>query len=624
MQILNKRIFASRDDPDGGTRFRRAVSTSEPPSATKLKVTPWWTVVAAVSVAVMVVLNIIVAQTAVAPRTPWDEVIPLETARWLAGQGPTPQLSGAGYYPGWAIVLTPIWWFTQDPRQAYTAAISIVIVLAVLTLIPLTYIGRRLGLPRPMSLTAAALALSLPARTVNADYALSENLLAFLIACSVAAAFYLWERPTILRVIPFVAWVAAAYLTHPRALAVVLAAGVWLVLLSVRNVKASIVGIILLVGGYLLVDVLVSLVTEPVLLAGFGQGELLQNKFDNLRFTTFIRVAIAQSWGQFAGSLGLIAIGVAALAVCVWSELKKVRVGPFGFIAGMVFIAFVVSVVAWSNPGPQERFDAQVYTRYFDPFALPIVFLGIASLFFVARKWIVFSAGALAVGVSAVVIFKIAPWANTWGTMYGPANSASILAWAPLRPQQEFPHPLIPGPTNDNAFWFWATACLLLGIAIVAVLRSRPRVLSAVLVCSFATLSLFANPSQIRDYPAEFEQAVEQAESASGIPEGTMDVDIDLACVGPDLTLHQVVNWSSFWLSPRDVEVVDRDQDETLDSPLVVSCEDWDMADDYGAEAIANSGYITYVVWVMPGPVQDDMRNEGLLVEQPAEPQPGQ
>lgn len=576
---------------------------------------PFWNVAAVISVVTLLVLNIIVSRTAIAPRTPWDEIAPLQMARELAGQGPVSQMSGAGYYPGWGILLTPIWWFTQDPAEVYAATIGVVIALAMITILPLMQIARLLGLTSAQAVTAAALTLSVPARTVNADYTLAENLLALLVACSALAAFRLWQRPSPLTLVLFILAVTAAYLTHTRALAVVLAAAVWLLLFVLRDWRVTVGGAALLVGGYWLVKLLVAEITVPMLLSGFGQGELLGDKLENLAPGPFFRVAFAQAWGQFAGSFGVTALGLVVLAFFVWRELRTLRVGPYGFMAGLLFIASVVSVIAWSNAGPQERFDAQVYTRYIDPFAVLAMLLGVVALLRVVRRPLLLVAAGLVVVDTAVVLLKVAPWANTWGTTSGPANSAAILAWTPLRPSEPFPHPLIPAPGNANELWFWASLCLVAGVVVMFAVRTRPRALAVLMLISFAVLSLFANPSQPRDYPAPFTEALESAESVSGDPTGSLSVDLDMECRGPDLTHHQVTNWSGYWLSPREVEIVDPRQDENYDSDIVIACGDWPRGQELGAEAIAGSGYYTYKVWVLPGELQNELDDAGLLVE---------
>jgi hypothetical protein len=576
---------------------------------------PFWNVAAVISVVTLLVLNIIVSRTAIAPRTPWDEIAPLQMARELAGQGPVSQMSGAGYYPGWGILLTPIWWFTQDPAQVYAATIGVVIALAMITILPLMQIARLLGLTSAQAVTAAALTLSVPARTVNADYALAENLLALLVACSALAAFRLWQRPSPFTLVLFILAVTAAYLTHTRALAVVLAAAVWLLLFVLRDWRVTVGGTALLVGGYWLVKLLVAEITVPILLSGFGQGELLGDKLENLAPGPLFRVAFAQAWGQFAGSFGVTALGLVVLAFFVWRELRTLRVGPYGFMAGLLFIASVVSVIAWSNAGPQERFDAQVYTRYIDPFAVLAMLLGVVALLRVVRRPLLLAAAGLVVIDTAVVLLKVAPWANTWGTTSGPANSAAILAWTPLRPSEPFPHPLIPAPGNANELWFWASLCLVSGVVVMLVARTRPRVLAILMLISFAVLSLFANPSQPRDYPAPLTEALESAETASGEPTGSLSVDLDMECHGPELTHHQVMNWSGYWLSPREVETIDPRRGESYDSDIVIACGDWPRGREMGAEAIAGSGYYTYKVWVLPGELQDELDEAGLLVE---------
>ena len=575
----------------------------------------FWRVAAVLSVSLLLALNVIVSRTAIAPRTPWDEIGPLQMARVLAGHGPVAQMSGAGYFPGWGILLTPIWWFTQDPETVYSVAIGVVVVLAMVTVLPLTQLGRHLGLPTAQAVTAAALTLSIPARTVNADYVLSENLLALLVACSALTALQLWKRPHAWRLVLFILVITAAYLTHTRALSLVLAAGVWLLLFALRDWRITTGGIALLAGGYWLVNLLVQEITVPLLLSGFGQGDLLVDKLKNLSPGPFLRVAFTQAWGQFAGSFGVIALGIFVLGVLTWREVRSLRVGPHGFVAGMLFIAFVVSVIAWSNEGPQERFDAQVYTRYIDPFAVLPMFLGVAVILRVPVRLIPISSAALIVIDTAVVYFRVAPWANTWGTMHGPANSAAILAWAPLRPAEEFPHPLIPAPGNENSLWFWASLCLVAGAIAIVALRSRPRVMAVLMIASFSVLSLYANPSQQRDFPEQFETALESAETASGRQVGTLSVDVDQECAGPALTPAQVLNWSGYWLSPRDVETIDPRRGESYDSEIVIACGDWPRGQELGAVPISGSGYYTYKVWVLPGDLQDELDEAGLLVE---------
>lgn len=571
---------------------------------------------AVLSVLVLLVLNVIVAQTAIAPRAPWDEVAPLEMARRLAGRGPVTPMDSPGYNPGWGILLTPIWWFTQDPQTVYRAAIGVVIALAMLTVWPLSLLAKKMGLSTPQAVTAAALALSLPARTVNADYALAENLLALLIVCTALAAFSLWSRPGLLRVLLFSAAATGCYLAHVRGLAVMLAAAIWLVFFLLRDWKVALAGLAFLAAGYVLVQFLVRVVALPIMLGGFLQSERLFSKMSNLDPSLVARVAFEQTWAQLAGSYGVIAVGFVGLAVLSWREVRGKRVGPHGFVLGLFLIAFAVSVLGWAVPGPQGRFDAQVYTRYIDPYALLLVVVALVMAFRVTKRSLLWVALALSALDVLVVYFRVAPWANTWGTMDGPANSAAVLAFTRWKTDSPFAHPLIPSPTNANAFWFWGSLAVAVGFLTLLVLRKHPGVLSVVLLLGFATLSLGANPSQAREYPASIATSVEKIEAASGTPDNTLPVNFDLSCRGAGATFDKALNWTGYWLSPRRVDAVESEK-HGFDSPVVVSCRTWPRAKELGAYWVPGSDFETYRVWVLPGELQRSLQKDGLL--RPAE-----
>ena len=84
----------------------------------------WWRIAAGASVLLCMYLHWQVGRSAEAPRTPWDEVHPLQTARFLSGQVDVLPLSGSGYYPGWSILLAPVWWFTDDAELVYQVAVD--------------------------------------------------------------------------------------------------------------------------------------------------------------------------------------------------------------------------------------------------------------------------------------------------------------------------------------------------------------------------------------------------------------------------------------------------------------------------------------------------------------------
>lgn len=603
----------SRANPHTGSgTHRRADGTS----VTVLR-SWWWWVAAAVAVGACLYLHWEISRSAIAPRTPWDEIHPLETARYLAGDHEVLPLSGSGYYPGWALILAPLWWFTDDPERLYQLAVLIGNVLAVATIAPLTLLARRMGLPVAPALTVSALALCLPGRTVLADYALSEQVILFVLAWTVLAMHALWRRPTVLRTVVFVLCVAACYLTHSRELALVATAGVWLALMAVRHWRVAAVGLPLLAVTSLAVRRFSAHVLDATLLGGSGGKEgLLGQVFENGSVGLFARVLLNQSWAQAVGTAGLAAIG--AVVVTAWAvrELRRWRIGPGVFLLGTCLSALLLSAVWWTRPDflwagdGYVRLDVWIYTRYVDHVATLLVLVALVALVRGLRRGPLLAALGLFAAVALPVVLWVAKDVALWGALDGPGNSSALLSWVSMFPTEPFPLPQQPTAGNENRFWVWASLFGAAALLAALLLRRAPRVLIALLLATAVTLSLQADPSQRRDAPVAIEQAVERVEAVTG---EQAEVDMDYSCSSPGLTRHQVMNWLGFWLSPRDVDLADPPQGTPFDSEYVVSCEDWPEAAELGALRVSDSGYYGYALWVLPGEEQAALEEAGLL-----------
>lgn len=600
-----------------------------PTALTQLRDTPiretkggtlFWRITAAISVVTLAVLNIIVAQqarTTGAPRTPWDEVGVIQMARMLAGKGPVTEMSGSGYYPGWSLVMSPIWWFTDDPEVFYRAAIWLVFATALATVIPLTLIGRRLGLTTPQAVTSGAIALSLPARTVNADYTLSENFFTFLIAWAAVAAFAMWDRPSWRTTGLFVLAVCGVYLTHARGIALALTAAVWLLLFLRRSPRHALVGLVGLGVGALGVRLIASAITDPVLLGGFGKEDLMSTALSTTSPGLMAQVAVSQSWAQLVGSFGLVAIGAVVIVVWTIRELREVHVGPGGFLFGLAASTVAVSIMWWAGERflvdqPFPRFDVWVYTRYIDPVSLLVVVVAIAAIIRRADLRLILMAGLASCVVITLALTMVAPHVPTFGSMYGPGNAAGVLQWTDLRPDtyDRYARPLVPSFTNENRLWAWASVSVVAVLVAVAVLRRHPRVLAAMLLAVAAVASWHANPEQTREAPTGMRDAIERTEQATG--GDLLSVDFDLECDGGGWSHAQTLNWIGYWFSPREVVAV---PDQLFVAELVVSCRTWLDAEALDAAPIADSQYLSYQVWVLPGELQQELREAGLLDE---------
>lgn len=581
----------------------------------------WWWALAVAALACCAYLHWQIARSASAPRTPWDEIHPLQTARFLAGQSDLLPLSGSGYNPGWALMLAPIWWFTDDARTAYEVAVVLGNVLALATILPLALLARRLGLRAPQAVAVAALTMSLPGRTVNADYALSEQALLFVLAWAVLAMHALWSRPTWWRTVLFVLAVAACYLMHTRELALVATAAIWLLLLVVRQWRVTALGLPLLAALTYAVGRFSDLVLEETLIGGAsgGKEDLLGRAMEDGTPFLFLRILLAQTWAQGVGTAGLAVLGAVVLLVWAARELRRWQIGPGVFLFGTCLSALALSVLWWMRPDflwahdGYLRLDVWIYTRYVDHIATLLVLVALVVLVRGIARGPVLAALALFGTVAAAVVLWVAQDVALWGALDGPANSAALLSWTEMFPDDPYPLPQSPTFTNENRFWVWASLCGAALLGLMLLLRRRALPLVALLLGVATTLSVLADPSQGRGTPQHLEGAVERVEAATGDEE--IDLAVDYSCRGPALTRYQVVNWLGYWMSPREVSLADPPAGVDFDSEYVVTCGDWAAAEEHGARRVADSGFYTYWLWVLPGPAQDELDEAGLLEE---------
>lgn len=579
----------------------------------------WWWALAGVAIAAAVVVRVVVSRSAVAPRTPWDENGLLQMARVIAGQTDVPPMDGAGYFPGFSFFIAPVWWFTDHAPTVYIASLWIAIAFGLATFVPLTLLARRLGVDTPRAIVAAGVVMLLPALTANADYVLSESALMFWVAWSAVAVFAVWERPSYWRMALAVAAVLMAFLTHARALLLVIVLGIWLLGFLRRNLKVALVGFALLVPGMLGVQAIAKSITDAVLIGEFRQNELVLDTLATTNPSLLLQVMLTQTWAQLVGTLGLVAVGGIVVALWTFRDLVKWRtLGPSAYVFGSALAAALLSFAAWSGPashfrGTAPRLDSWVYTRYIDPFVAIAVLVAVTVLIRKLSGRVLVTALAASTAVVLATVYWAARPIATWGTMDGPVNASGVLAFVGLLPSEPFPLPHIPTLTNEGRFWVVASIVVIVSQLTMLALRTRPRVLATVLVVGMAAYSLVANPSQARETPDNLQYGVERAESVAG---EQLPVDFALGCAtASGFQRSQALNWIGFWFSPRDVSAVDpATEDFTAD--LVVACLGWsEEAASRDARLIEGSDNYGFGVWVLPGEIQDALEEEGAFVE---------
>ncbi|WP_404443417.1 glycosyltransferase family 39 protein [Microbacterium marinum] len=572
----------------------------------------WWRVAAWITVIVCVALHAIVSITAIAPRTPWDENGILQMGRIILGEQ-VATMSLSGYYPGTSFLVAPIWALTHDPELVYRLANILVNIVALSTIIPLALIAKKVGLTTAKAITVAAITMMLPSRVVLADYVLSEQLLSAFVVWTAYAAFAVWQRPTILNGVLFSVFAVGAYLSHARALPFLVVAGVWMLLFVRRRWQVSVVALPLIVLGAIGVRTVASAINSQLIPWGFRQDTGFLGKLTSAPPGDLLRILFNQTWVQLVGTSGLIAIGAVVVIVWVLRDLRSWQVGPAGFVAAVAFAAVAVSMVAWGGSkmlAEDHRFDVWVYSRYIDPFVVVVVLLALVAIVRGVSLPVIATAAGASVAVILPVLFWVAPWVPTWGTTDGPANAAAVLQWEQFWPDEPFARPMVPSLTNENQFWLLASIYLIAMFVIMALLRRRPRLFTIVALGISIVIGLAANPSQTRDYPDGLTAALETVEEGGE----QQAVDFYQSRCDRSVGIHQARNWVGYWFAPREVTVVSDPAE--FDADVVVACGDFGTDAAPGALAIEGpTDYGSFRIWVLPGELQDDLLERGVLTE---------
>ncbi|WP_345751213.1 hypothetical protein [Microbacterium rhizophilus] len=578
----------------------------------------WW-IIAIAAIALNLVTTARVGATATQPAFPFDELHLLQLARLLAGD-PMPEFGSGGYFPAWGILLTPLWWIFDEPEQVYAAAAIVGWVLAAATIWPLALLVRRVRLDLPQALTVAAVVSTLPSRTVQADYVLSERLLFLVVVLTALAAFRLWERTTFTRAVVFGLAAAAVYFTHMRMLPVVLASGVWLAALLLKRWPVALAGLVTLGAGYVLAEKIGDRLNDVLLEGETGQSEGVLRNLEDFHLGFFVRVALGQTWNQIIGSYGLVAIGFIAIVVWAWREVRRRRLGRASWLFGVFTASWLLSVIAWASDwnlweNPWRRLDAWIYGRYLDPVAALVVAIGLAVLVRGIRTvtWAWATAGAVA--ILAPVVFWLAPQAPTWGWVT-PAHMGGVLPWGFLLPHEVFPPGIVPSFTNENRFWLWASLSVLACLVAYRLLRrwaiAAPIGLLVLAVAGSAGANDWSDDFRgLEQFDPAAIASVEQIVDESG----ETVVGYDFSCGRPGTLPGVPFNKLAWGLMPDAlVKRVDSNGEvPTMD--IVVSCIGDSPLAAYGAAELDGPEFYYSRIWIMPGALQDELRERGRLVE---------
>jgi hypothetical protein len=153
---------------------------------------------------------------------PWimvDELIYSELAKSFAATGHflVRDHASAGYGIVYPLLISPAWAAYRAVPDAYAAAKAINSVVMSLAAVPAYFLGRRV-LSKPLSLVAAALAISVPSMVYTATLMTENAFYPIFLATMLAIVVWL-ERPTAKLTVVMLAAVGVAYLTRAQAIA---------------------------------------------------------------------------------------------------------------------------------------------------------------------------------------------------------------------------------------------------------------------------------------------------------------------------------------------------------------------------------------------------------------------
>ena len=575
---------AERDVVDAGATGRRAGPLAGPLAVAA----------AVVAAATAVAVHLLAAWTPHGPVWTDDVIGVLATARLLAGVGEPFELAHMSYYPGWAIVLVPLWWLLDDPATVYRAAVLVSAMCGIVLMVPLAWLARRMGLTTPLAVVAAAVVTAAPGRTVMSSYAVTENFLTLMIAVTAVVAVRYGSWPALSRAILFGACAGAVFVVHGRAVGVLGMACVWFAADVLRGrARTALPGLaaaLLVAGSGFALHLWVS---GQIYDSAVGRESNALSAFAVLRPWTVAMSAAGQSWYPAAAWLSLPFLGLwYVVHRCRREGIRGAGIGWWGLGVFVASVVITVPPIAKAFNRGSGRVDIAAYGRYLEPVVTVLALVGLAYLVRGASRRSVWVVAALTAGIGAFFLLWAVPQINRGG-WWGPINMAGLMG----RP---WPPQLDPGPAP------WPVFTLTAVVATVAyvVLRRHAWLLLVPLLGYFALSSTLAQTRYLGELNVGLGEAPDLVEVVEGMDPQTLSYDT----FGADWVGQ---NSFQFWLADRDVEVFNSSI-ERAPTDLVIARRHWVAGDRQGAVQLAGSRR-DESLWVMPGDLAERLDAQGTL-----------
>jgi hypothetical protein len=321
-----------------------------------------------------------------------DETAYLIAARVLAG-GAGANLTHSTLYPaGYPLLISPVFWFTQNPQVAYHAVLLVNAMFSAL-LMPLAYVAcQRLGLTsRPLAYGVAMVTALLPAGLLYSEFAMSDAIFPVLVLAWLLTT-HSWltastHRNRMLAAAGSALLAGYSYSVHSRGL--VLIAGYLVVLLIMvlwkkcrdSAIAASFVLVVTLLTAWALNQRLKATMYPEGARSFYAEATA---RLGNLHgIVLVLEMAIGQMWRFALDSWGVAALGMAAVVVAIARSRTPADARIIAGLAVAVTLAIAITTPA-ALPADQPQQWAS--GRYLDCMIITFFLPGMVVLLRAGRR----------------------------------------------------------------------------------------------------------------------------------------------------------------------------------------------------------------------------------------------
>jgi hypothetical protein len=313
-----------------------------------------------------------------------DEPAQLAMARWLSGGVRWNMFDHNTWRPGMALLMAPLFWFTDDTGTIMHGGYLIGAALGGLAAVLLARLATRLTSLSPAAcvLAAGAIAIAPPSLSATAFvWAEAVVTVTFLATLTLLLKFYDEPRPG--TGLATVAIAALGFVGHSRLLPML---GVVAVLLVVRCIMARAWWVGAAVVGGLVISTYAAFQFADAVFDAVWDNPSSSNTVDTVverlpHVTEILSSALGQGWYQIVATAGLAAFGAGVLLVRALRRRNRGFPNTVIRDARLVLLVtaplVVVSMVFMSN---RTRTDHRIYGRYNDAILWPVLIVGIAWL----------------------------------------------------------------------------------------------------------------------------------------------------------------------------------------------------------------------------------------------------